>query len=78
MDKKGCQFFLCDDLLVNKVNNLKQANKQTTKKKKQSQTSVCIFLPASWWNGPITNVLIMYLSDAEVEAPILLPPDAKN
>ena len=34
MDKKGCQFFLCDDLLVNKVNNLEQANKQTTTKKK--------------------------------------------
>ena len=35
MDEKGCQFFLCDDLLVNKVNSLKQANK---KQKKQSDS----------------------------------------
>ena len=44
MDKKGCQFFLCDDLLVNKVNNLKQANKQTTKKKK-TESDFCLHFP---------------------------------
>ena len=38
MDKKGFQFFLCDDLLVNKVNNLEQASKKTNKKKTESDS----------------------------------------
>ena len=37
MDKKGCQFFLCDDLLVNKVN---KANK-----KQKTESDSCLHFP---------------------------------